>query len=102
MSYYTRHIFFCCNQRDNGRECCNDRRASELRSYCKDRVRSLRLAGPGQLRVNQSGCLDRCREGPVAVVYPEAVWYRYHDERDIDEIIDSHLVHGRPVERLRI
>jgi (2Fe-2S) ferredoxin len=102
MSYYQRHIFFCCNQRTNGRECCNDRGASELRSYCKDRVKKLKLSGAGKLRVNQSGCLDRCSEGPVAVVYPEGIWYRYHNERDIDEIVESHLVNGQPVERLRI
>jgi len=49
-----------------------------------------------------AGCLDRCEEGPTVVVYPEGVWYRYADQRDIDEIVDSHLVNGRVVERLRI
>jgi len=52
--------------------------------------------------VNQAGCLDRCEEGPVLVVYPEATWYTYVDQADIDEIIEEHLVHGRVVERLRI
>jgi (2Fe-2S) ferredoxin len=58
--------------------------------------------GAGQVRVNRAGCLDRCAGGPVAVVYPEAVWYTYVDERDIDEIVDSHLLGGVPVERLRL
>jgi (2Fe-2S) ferredoxin len=49
-----------------------------------------------------AGCLDRCDLGPVLVVYPEAVWYTYVDNDDIDEIIDEHLVNGRPVERLRV
>jgi (2Fe-2S) ferredoxin len=54
------------------------------------------------VRVNQAGCLDRCAEGPVIVVYPEEIWYTYVDKDDIDEIIEEHLVNGRVVERLRI
>jgi (2Fe-2S) ferredoxin len=65
-------------------------------------MKELGLTGEGKVRVNKSGCLDRCEEGPVCVVYPEAVWYTYVDESDIDEIIDSHLVDGKPVKRLRI
>jgi len=51
---------------------------------------------------NQAGCLDRCEEGPVCVVYPDGIWYTYIDETDVDEIINSHLVNGEPVERLKI
>ena len=102
MSYYERHVFFCLNQRDNGARCCADHNAAELQAYAKDRVKKLGLSGPGKVRVNKAGCLDRCDEGPCAVVYPEAVWYTYVDREDIDEIIDSHLVNGVPVERLRI
>lgn len=101
-SYYQRHIFFCINQREGGRECCADYGAEALASHAKERVKKLGLAGPGQVRVNRAGCLDRCSMGPVAVVYPEAVWYRFVDREDIDEIVDSHLRDGRPVERLRI
>ena len=54
------------------------------------------------VRVNKAGCLDRCAGGPVAVVYPEAVWYSFVDESDIDEIIESHLKNGQPVERLML
>ena len=54
------------------------------------------------MRINKAGCLDRCDEGPCIVVYPEAVWYTYVDRHDIDEIVDSHLVNGRVVDRLRI
>ena len=102
MSYYERHVFFCCNQRKEGEQCCNNHGSSDMRNYAKDRVKSLKLSGPGKARINQSGCLDRCEEGPVVVVYPEAVWYTYVDREDIDEIIDEHLVNGRVVERLRI
>ena len=104
MSYYQRHVFFCCNQRDAGdpRGCCNDKGASRVRDYAKQKTKQLGLAGQGKVRINQAGCLDRCAEGPVMVVYPDAVWYRYVDEEDVDEIIEQHLVHGRPVERLKI
>jgi len=60
------------------------------------------LSGRGQVRVNKSGCLDRCELGPVCVVYPEGIWYTYIDEEDVNEIIDSHLVNGIPVERLKL
>ena len=102
MSYYKHHIFFCCNQREPGEACCSDRGAKDMRAYAKDRVKALKLNGEGKVRVNTAGCLDRCDEGPVIVVYPEEVWYTYVDKSDIDEIIDEHLVHGRVVERLRI
>ncbi len=102
MSYYKYHVFFCCNQREPGATCCNNHGASELRAYAKDRVKELKLNGKGLVRINSAGCMDRCDEGPVLVVYPEGVWYTYVDKSDIDEIIDEHLVHGRIVERLRI
>ena len=60
------------------------------------------MSGQGKVRVNKAGCLDRCEQGPVCVVYPEGVWYTYIDEEDVDEIIDSHLINGIPVERLKI
>ncbi|TMG86145.1 MAG: (2Fe-2S) ferredoxin domain-containing protein, partial [Betaproteobacteria bacterium] len=90
MSYYKRHVFFCCNQRDPPEACCNNHHALEMQGYAKQRVRELNLDGKGKVRINKSGCLDRCDEGPVLVVYPEAVWYTYVDHHDIDEIIDSH------------
>jgi len=100
MSYYERHIFFCLNQRDNGENCCADHHAQVGFEHCKSRVKAEALAGPGGVRVNKAGCLDRCAGGPVAVVYPEAVWYTYVDQHDIDEIVDSHLKAGKVVERL--
>ena len=99
-SYYERHIFFCLNQRSNGEACCADHGAQQAFEHCKAQVKAMGLAGPGKVRVNKAGCLDRCAAGPVAVVYPEAVWYSYVDASDIDEIVESHLKNGRVVERL--
>lgn len=101
MSYYRHHVFFCTNARAEG-GCCADLGAQAMRDYAKRRVKELGLAGPGGVRINNAGCLDRCEEGPVIVVYPEAVWYTYVDREDIDEIIEQHLTHGRVVERLKI
>ncbi|HEY0202435.1 MAG TPA: (2Fe-2S) ferredoxin domain-containing protein [Burkholderiaceae bacterium] len=100
--YYARHIFFCLNQRANGEDCCADHHAKEGFDRCKAQVKAAGLAGVGKVRVNKAGCLDRCAGGPVAVVYPEAVWYTFVDASDIDEIVESHLKNGQVVERLRL
>ena len=99
-SYYERHIFFCLNERSNGEACCAQYQAQAAFDRCKQQVKAAGLAGPGKVRVNKAGCLDRCAAGPVAVVYPEAVWYSFVDLQDIDEIVESHLKNGEVVERL--
>ena len=102
MSYYRHHIFFCLNQRSKGEACCADQGAQAAFEHCKKRVKAEGLAGEGGVRVNKAGCLDRCAGGPVAVVYPEGVWYTFVDAADVDEIVDSHLKNGQAVERLRL
>ncbi len=98
---YTHHIFCCTNQREPGakRGCCADKNASKLRDYFKVRAKEL---GVPNHRVNTAGCLDRCKDGPVMVIYPEGIWYRYETKDDIDEIIQTHLLGGAVVERLRL
>ena len=102
MSYYKRHVFFCLNERDDGSACCANHNAAGMQKHAKARIKELDLNGEGKIRINKSGCLDRCQEGPCVVVYPDGVWYTYVDENDIDEIVDRHLVKGEIVERLRI
>lgn len=102
MSYFKHHVFFCTNQRQAGENCCNNYRAEEMRAYAKDKIKELKLSGKGRIRINNAGCLDRCDDGPVLVVYPDEIWYTYVDKADIDEIITEHLQHGRVVERLKI
>jgi (2Fe-2S) ferredoxin len=101
-SYFKHHVFFCLNQREDPRECCANHQAQEAFKHCKAKVEENNLSGAGVVRINQPGCLDRCAGGPVMVVYPEAVWYTYVDHSDIDEIIESHLMNGKVVERLRL
>jgi (2Fe-2S) ferredoxin len=102
MSYYSHHVFFCTNQRADGSQCCNQCGAQDARDYVKQRCKALGISGPGRVRINNAGCLDRCELGPVLVVYPEGTWYTYIDRQDLDEIIERHLLHGEVVERLQL
>lgn len=102
MSYYQHHVFFCLNQRDSTDSSCGNCNAAAMQTYAKERIKALRLQGKGKVRINSAGCLGRCDQGPVMVVYPEGVWYTYANQNDIDEIIDSHLVNGQIVSRLQI
>jgi (2Fe-2S) ferredoxin len=68
--------------------------------HMKARVKKLKLNGEGKVRINRSGCLDRCGLGPLMVIYPQAIWYTFVDNDDIDEIIESHLLNGKVVQRL--
>lgn len=100
MNYYQHHVFFCLNTREDGAACCTDYAAEAAFNHMKARVKKLNLNGEGKVRINRAGCFDRCGEGPLLVIYPQAVWYRFVDTDDIDEIIDSHLIGGKTVERL--
>jgi (2Fe-2S) ferredoxin len=97
---YKHHLFFCLNERSNGENCCAQHNAFELFTYAKNRIKELGLSGAGRIRVNKAGCLDACNLGPVMVIYPEGTWYTFIDTDDIEEIIQSHLIKGKPVERL--
>ncbi len=102
MSHYKRHIFFCNNVRKDGASCCSEFGAKQMYRYAKDKCRDGGLLGKGKIGVSESRCLGRCEFGPVAVVYPDNVWYQYIDKDDIDEIITEHLEHGAVVKRLQI
>lgn len=99
--FYRCHVFCCVNERPPGHErgCCKRKGAVRLRNYLKSRVKELGLDG---LRINQSGCLDRCELGPTMVIYPEGVWYHYSTIEDAEEILQTHLVKGGRVRRLML
>ena len=82
--HFARHIFFCTNQRGPGHDCYGNHGAQAAAAHCTQRIKELGLSGAGHVRVNSAGCLGRCQAAPVAVVYPEGVWYRYADLADID------------------
>ena len=102
MPNFEHHLFVCLNERDSSasRPSCGLKHAKKLRGELKDAVKAAGLKG--RVRINESGCLDQCEHGPVIVVYPEAVWYGFAKPGDAAEIVREHLVHGRPVERLRL
>ena len=102
MSHFNKHVFFCLNKRDNNEACCENHCASEVHLYAKKRIKELGLNGVGKVRINKAGCLDRCSEGPIMVIYPEAVWYTFVDQEDVEDIIQTHLIGGQIVERLRL
>ena len=97
--YFRCHVFCCMNVRPEGhaRGSCSGRGAVRLRNYMKARAKEF---GLHDVRINASGCLDRCEHGPTMVVYPEGVWYRYETREDVDEILETHIKQGQWVERL--
>ncbi len=101
-NHFKHHVFFCLNQRSDGEACCADKGAEAVFDYMKAQVKKLGLRGEGKVRINRAGCFDRCDLGPLMVVYPEAVWYTFIDQEDVDEIIESHLMNDKVVERLLV
>lgn len=102
MTYYDKHILICTNQRLAGKTCCANSGGEVFFQYLKTKLLELDRHGPGKFRVSKSGCLGRCSSGPCIVIYPEGLWYSYSCFEDIDEIIDSYLIEGKPVNRLLI
>ena len=102
QNHFEHHVFFCLNQREDGAACCMDKGAEAAFDYMKSRVKKLSLNGKHKVRINRAGCLDRCNEGPLLVIYPQAIWYTFVDNDDIEEIITSHLMRNEVVARLKI
>ena len=98
--YYDIHVFCCVNERlaDHPRGSCGARGSISLQAYMKARAKQMKLEA--RIRINRSGCLDRCELGPAMVIYPEGVWYSYSTQTDVDEILDSHIAKGERVFRL--
>ncbi len=97
---FRRHVFVCLNERaaDDPRGCCNARGAAEVLEAFKVALKARGLAG--EIRAQKAGCLDACAMGAAVVVYPDGVWYGKVTPADVPEILEQHLVGGRPVERL--
>ena len=99
-SYYDIDVFCCINERvkDHPRGSCSARGSILLQGYMKAQAKKMNFEN--RVRINRSGCLDRCELGPTMVIYPEGVWYTYSTRADVDEILDRHLRKGECVERL--
>ena len=102
MKRFEKHIFICENRRpdDDPRGSCAAKGSGELRPIFKKRLKELGIAS--EVRANGAACIDACEFGPAIVVYPEQVWYGGVTVDDIEEIIQSHIIGNKPVERLMI
>lgn len=99
--YFRCHVFCCTNVRpkDHPRGSCSRKGSEALRDAMKTMAKEMGLKG---VRINASGCLDRCELGPTMVIYPEGVWYRYDSEADAREILETHVKAGGRVARLML
>jgi (2Fe-2S) ferredoxin len=102
MPPFQRHVFVCTNVRPPGhpKGCCSEKGSEAVRDALKEQIGKRGLKG--SVRANAAGCLDACEHGVSVVVYPENVWYGGVTLQDVDEIVEEHVVNGRPIERLRI
>jgi len=97
---FQRHVFVCTNRRPDGhpKGCCATKGAEEVRALFKEELEKRGLKG--SVRANAAGCLDTCQFGISVVVYPEGTWYGGVKKEDVSEIVEQHVVGGKPVERL--
>ena len=96
---YDYHIFCCVNERaGNERISCKKKDSHLFRNYIKQKVKDKSIQN---VRVNQSGCLDKCEAGPVIVIYPQGIWYKCENFKNADDIVDS-LITGEIAQHLLI
>ncbi len=95
-----RHIFICADQTKP--KCCSKEDGIKAWEYLKNRLDELKLTGSGGVFRTKANCLRLCAAGPIAVVYPEGVWYHTCNEENLERIIQEHLIGGEVVKDLLV
>ena len=98
--FYKQHIFFCTNIRqDKNKRSCGSKEVLELRNYMKEKIKESGIRG---IRVNNAGCLNRCKKGPLMVIYPEGTWMKVTNKKDINQIIEKYIKNKKLLKKLLI
>ena len=95
MGQYERHVFVCTSGDDCPAKGDVEKMVKQLRGEV------VKAGKHGDVRINKAGCFSQCGHGPMMIVYPDNIWYAGVQEADLDEIVQSHILGGTPVERLR-
>ena len=98
--FYKKYIFICTNVRkDKNKRSCGNENTLYLKKYMKEKIKE---EGLKEVRVNSAGCLNRCKKGPLMVIYPKGVWLKFKNKSDIDLIIKACISEDKDIESLTI